>query len=199
MLSYRPLRISVSLQDKHDYSPSLCHSNRTSLPAPPSRPLAIYPDKCNQLEQQILAGGKKRNLSSFATSLYCLLYATFIWTRAARIQCRRKRSIFQHYFFIFCTLFCCLAKLMTSLFWSMAFFSLLSNTKIWYFWTKNILDTIRCMPESNSSLPPYKIQHKKLCCSCNYCFRTVKSDGVDNTSANWQYFTSGFTVYCTRI
>lgn len=59
MLSYRPLSISVSLQDKHDYSPRLCHSNRTSLPAPPSRPLAIYPDMCNQLEQQILAEGKK--------------------------------------------------------------------------------------------------------------------------------------------
>lgn len=60
MLSYRPLHISVSLQDKHDYSPRLCHSNRTSLPAPPSWPLAIYPDMCNQLEQQILVGEKKK-------------------------------------------------------------------------------------------------------------------------------------------
>lgn len=97
MFSYRPLRISVSLRDKHDYSPRLCHSNHTSLPTPPCRPLAIYPDMCNQLEQQILAGEKKKNLSSSAISLYCLLYATFTWTSTVRIEGRRK-SIFQQYF-----------------------------------------------------------------------------------------------------
>lgn len=57
---YRRLYILASLQDKHDYIPRLCRFNHTPLPTSATQPLAIFPDMCNQLEQQILAGIKKK-------------------------------------------------------------------------------------------------------------------------------------------
>lgn len=58
--SYRPLRIPVSLaRQTWLYSSPFCHFCHTPLPAPAIQPLAIYPDMCNQLELQILAGIKK--------------------------------------------------------------------------------------------------------------------------------------------
>lgn len=56
---YGRLCILVSLQDKHDYIPRLCRFNHTPLPTSAIQPPAIFPDMCNQLEQQILAGIKR--------------------------------------------------------------------------------------------------------------------------------------------
>lgn len=57
----------------NNYSPLLCYSNQASLPVHPSQPPAIYPDTCNQLEQQIVAG--RKNKTAY-TDIPCILYVT---------------------------------------------------------------------------------------------------------------------------
>ena len=95
-------RVSVSLLDKHDYTLLFCHSNHTSLPAPPSQPLAIYPDMSNQPEQQILSVKKSCHP---VHRVYTVCYETVTWNNSVKIwSWRRSYSSLFSFAFLSCQL-----------------------------------------------------------------------------------------------